>query len=151
MPSQSHQLITIILFHLLSQFVDAKQLGMVLFAPMRVQLWPGKIREPDLLFMLAEHAERREEQVWQGADLVMEVVSPDDRRRDLVTKRREYAQAGIPEYWIVDPQQREITVLMLANDKYDVHGVFIPDEHADSVLLAGFSVSVEEVFAAADQ
>ena len=151
MPSQSHQLITMLLYRLLSRFVDAKRLGMVLAAPMRVQLWPGKIREPDVLFMLAEHAAQRGEQFWQGADLVMEVVSPDDRRRDLATKRREYAQAGIPEYWIVDPQQLEITVLSLAGDKYNVHGVFVPGERTNSVLLAGFSVDVEDVFAVANQ
>ena len=151
MPSQSHQLITIILFRLLSRFVEAKRLGMVLIAPMRIQLWPGKIREPDIMFMLARHATRRSEQLWRGADLVMEVVSPDNRGRDLVIKRREYAQAGIPEYWIVDPQEREITVLTLTNGKYAVHGVFVPGGRADSVLLAGFSVDVAEVFAAAER
>ena len=41
---------------------------------------------------------------WTGADLVIEVVSPDDPDLDLVVKRQEYAQAGIPEYWIVDPE-----------------------------------------------
>jgi Uma2 family endonuclease len=47
-----------------------------------------------------------------GADLAMEVVSKgkEDRKRDLITKRFEYARAGIPEYWIVDPQTRRITL-----------------------------------------
>lgn len=48
----------------------------------------------------------------------MEVISPDDPDRDLVTKRREYAQAGIPEYWIVDPRTETILVLHLAGASY---------------------------------
>lgn len=46
---------------------------------------------------------RRQDAYWTGADLAVEVVSEDDPGRDLITKRLEYAQAGIPEYWIVDP------------------------------------------------
>jgi Uma2 family endonuclease len=101
MPTQSHQLLVIALFELLRNYVRSRQLGTVLFAPMRVQLWPGKYREPDILFMRTEHDDRRSDSFWQGADLVMEVVSPDDPQRDTLTKRREYAQAGIPEYWPV--------------------------------------------------
>jgi Uma2 family endonuclease len=99
--------------------------------------------------MLNEHADRRGEAFWRGADLVMEIVSPADRQRDLVTKRREYAQAGIPEYWIVDGEQQAIIVLTLAGEIYQVHGAFGPGEQADSVLLPGFAVDVDEVFGAA--
>ncbi|MFO0956477.1 MAG: Uma2 family endonuclease [Isosphaeraceae bacterium] len=70
---------------------------------MPVRLGPDKIREPDIVFLLAEHADRIGKQVLEGADLVMEVVS-EDRRRDLVEKRADYAEAGIPEYWIIDPE-----------------------------------------------
>jgi Uma2 family endonuclease len=80
----------------------------------------------------------------------MEVVSdsPDDRERDLVTKRAEYARARIPEYWIVDPQEGRITVLRLEGDRYVVHGEFLKGSKASSVLLPGFVVDVTEAFAA---
>ena len=149
MPSLSHQLIVQFLYDFLKWFNVENKLGTVLFAPMSVLLWPGKYREPDIIFVSTKHDDWKTERCLLGADLVMEIVSPDNRGRDLVIKRREYAQAGIPEYWIVDPQKWEITVLTLVGDKYDVHGVFVPGERANSVLLAGFSVSVEEVFAAA--
>ena len=55
MPTQSHQLLLIALFKLLDNFVHTRQLGTVLLAPMRVQLWQGKYREPDILFMRTEH------------------------------------------------------------------------------------------------
>lgn len=148
MPSQKHQLIVLYLYRLLLNFTAVRSLGTVLVAPMRVQLWPGKFREPDILFMQAEHEARRGEQFWQGADLVMEVVSPDDRLRDTETKRREYAQAGIPEYWIVDPTEEQITVLALVDGIYVAHGEFGPGDWAGSRLLEGFVVEVTAVFAA---
>jgi Uma2 family endonuclease len=149
MPTQSHQLLVIALFELLRNYVRSRQLGTVLFAPMRVQLWPGKYREPDILFMRTEHDDRRSDSFWQGADLVMEVVSPDDPRRETVTKRREYAQAGIPEYWIVDPAGASITVLTLSGQQrqeYTLHGEFVDGETATSVLLDRFTVEVSSVF-----
>jgi Uma2 family endonuclease len=76
----------------------------------------------------------------------MEVVSDDDRRRDLETKRLEYAQAKIPEYWIIDPQQALITVLRLDGDHYLVDGEYRPGEQARSVILAGFTVDATTVF-----
>ncbi len=146
MPTQSHQLLVIALFELLRNFVREGQLGTVLLAPMRVQLWPGKFREPDILFMRSEHDDRRSDRFWEGADLVMEVVSPDDPERDKVTKRREYAQAGIPEYWIVEPVDSSISVLTLHGPEYSLHGKFVSGETATSVLLERFKVDVASVF-----
>jgi Uma2 family endonuclease len=80
----------------------------------------------------------------EGAELAMEVVSDDDRRRDLETKRFEYARAGISEYWIVDPLKEQITVLKLDGSAYVVHGEFKKGDRATSVLLPGFSVDVAE-------
>ncbi len=146
MPTQSHQLLIIALFELLRNFVREGQLGTVLLAPMRVQLWPGKFREPDILFMRTENDDRRSDKFWQGADLVMEIVSPNDPERDKVTKRREYAQAAIPEYWIVDPAGASISVLTLQGQEYALHGEFVSGETATSVLLDRFTVEVAAVF-----
>jgi Uma2 family endonuclease len=78
MPTMDHQLVALALYRLLQSFVSANKLGTVLAAPFKVRLWEGKIREPDVLFMKREHASRMSQQYWEGADLVMEVVSPDD-------------------------------------------------------------------------
>jgi Uma2 family endonuclease len=151
MPTTSHQLLVLHLYGLLLAFTSAGGLGTVVVAPLRVRLWRGKFREPDVVFMRAEHADRIGEEFWKGADLVMQVVSHDeeDRRRDLVTKRREYARAGIAEYWIVDPQDERITVLRLSGKRYVVHGEFAKGTAASSHLLRGFSVDVSEAFAQA--
>jgi len=148
MPTPLHQFIVKFLFELLNTFVTARGLGDVLFAPLPTRLWSGKLREPDILFLRAGRIPDPNKPP-DGADLVMEVVSGKkrDRQRDLVTKRREYARAGIAENWIVDPKRRRITVLRQDGTKYSVHGDFGPVAQASSALLPGFSVPVAEVFA----
>ena len=148
MPTLMHQQIVFFLVRLIASYVEARKLGHVLCAPLRVQLWPGKYREPDIVFMLETHTERKTAQCWIGADLVVEVVSNDDRRRDLEVKRFEYARAGIPEYWIIDPQEEQIIVLKLDDGKYSEHGKFKPGTRASSVLLAGLEIEVTAVLKA---
>jgi Uma2 family endonuclease len=147
MPSVLHQLMVAFFYEHLWAFVKANNLGMVLFAPLPVHLWSGKFREPDLVFLKTGRVKDLRKQP-EGADLVMEVVSEgeENRLRDLQIKRREYAAAGIAEYWIVDPQEQRITVLTLAGQTYREHGVFGSGTTATSVLLPGFSVPVDTVF-----
>ncbi|MCY3020361.1 MAG: Uma2 family endonuclease [Planctomycetota bacterium] len=142
MPTELHQFIAKNLFLALNAFVEARKLGTVLFMGLRVRTRPGEIREPDIVFMRAENADRRANQAWSGADLALEIVSQDDPGRDWKTKRREYARCGIAEYWIVDPQKGSITVLALERGAYKVHGEFGKGDTAASALLPGFSVEV---------
>lgn len=150
LPTAPHQLILLFLCNALRAFVKPAKLGKVLMASFRVRLWEGKFRQPDVMFMRAENVARTSREFWDGADLVMEVVSEDDRRRDLETKRFEYARAGIAEYWIVDPQYRRITILKLDGRRYVVHGEFGDGVRATSALLPGFEVDVTETFAAGE-
>lgn len=147
MPTRSHKRIVLYLYNGLNQFVGAKGLGEVLVAPYPVRLWRGKFREPDVVFVLAEHAELLGEDYSDGADLVMEVVS-DDRRRNLETKRKEYARAKIAEYWVTDPRDRRVTVFKRAGSRSTTAGTYGEGETAASVLLPGFEVDVTALFAA---
>lgn len=146
MPTRKHQKIVAFLYRLMFTFVTTQNLGTLLFAPLRVRLRSGRYREPDLVFVLAEHAYLEGEQYFEGADLVVEVVSPDDPARDLVDKRGDYAEVGIAEYWIVNPINETITVLRLTAGAYVEHGVFRRGDIAGSILLAGLEVGVSDVF-----
>lgn len=150
-PTSSHQRMVLYLLAQLQAFVLPGKLGEVLCAPLRVKIRAGRFREPDLVFMLAENHSRVGEDFWNGADLVIEVVSDDDnsRLRDLQHKPLDYAEGGIPEYWIVDPKQQRITVLMLQDQAYQTFGTFSITELACSRLLTGFRVNVSAVFQAA--
>lgn len=148
LPTRAHQLILRFLLRLFESAVEPAG-GIVLFAPMRVRLASFRFREPDLLLLRDAADPRNQNRYWSGADLVLEVVSTDKPERDLVVKREEYAEAGIPEYWIVNPLNHTITVLTLEGNTYREHGIFAPGAQATSVLLAGFAVDVSAVFAAA--
>ncbi len=77
---------------------------------------------------------------------MVEIISPDDPERDTKVKRSDYAEADIPEYWIINPDDETVTVLKLAGERYDEHGVFRRGETASSALLRAFVVDVNSIF-----
>ena len=113
MPTDKHQAILGFLYQAFCSFIESRG-GKVRFAPLRLQIRPGKFREPDLLLLLSNSDTRRQNRFWLGADLALEVVSPDKPERDLVEKRGDYAEGRVPEYWIVNPLTETITVLRFA-------------------------------------
>lgn len=151
MPTIFHQLIVEFLYASLKAFVVERNVGRVFFAPLRVRMWPGEIREPDVVFLRPDRIVNVHRPP-RGADLVMEVVSPGDQNseRDWETKRQVYAEARLPEYWIVDPQRRVISVQKLVGDTYEEHGEYRPGQIAESVTLDGFQIAVSDVFAAGE-
>jgi Uma2 family endonuclease len=150
MPTIVHQLIAKFLLWRLDSFVTSGRLGVVLPAPLPVHIGPDHYREPDIVFFRPTRIPVGKEYP-ESADLVIEIVSDDaeSRKRDYEEKRRDYAAAGIPEYWIVDPQDETISVLTLDGAEYRVHGKFAKGDVAKSVLLDGFSIDVAEMYAAA--
>ena len=147
-PTDEHQSLVAFLYEAFTAFLRERG-GKALFAPLRLRVREGKFREPDLLLVLDARDPRRRSRFWLGADVVVEVVSPDQSERDLVEKRADYAEAGIPEYWIVDPRVDAVTVFELESGVYVEHGVFFLGMQAESALLEGFSVDVGAVFDAA--
>jgi len=147
MPTSKHRLIIGFLYRVLYALLEQRGgIGIVAFAALPLQLRPGKYREPDILMLLDRNDSRYQDSFWLGADLVMEVVSPDDPKRDTQTKRGEYAEAEIREYWIVNPLEETITVLTLQGTTYIEHGVFRRGQHVTSVLLVDLDLSADDVF-----
>ncbi len=144
-PTDSHQSILMLLFRLFDERLRTEN-GVALVAPLRLRIREGRFREPDLMVLLDAADSRRQDRYWLGADIVVEVVSPDDPERDYGRKRADYADVRIPEYWIVDPQATKITVLAFDSDGYVNHGVFGPGDDASSAVLSGFEFPVSSVF-----
>ena len=148
MPTELHQMIVAFLYEAIKIFVTSRKMGKVLFAPLKLRLSDDVVREPDILFLKTENKHHRGMKCWTGADLVVEVVSDDDPDRDWKTKRVEYAVACGPECWIVDPRGQTVTGFGLpegAND-YGEGGKFTAGQRAESLLLEGFTVLVDDVF-----
>ena len=146
MPTDPHQLTVVRLVYFVMAFLTTRKLGRLRTAPLRVRLWPGKFREPDLVFMSAEHANRIGVEYWGVPDLVVEVHSPGTRRLDRVIKKREYARAGIPEYWMADYEAKEIEVYRLQEEAYQVSGSFAVGDTLNSGQLPGFELKIADVF-----
>ena len=151
MPTERHQIILLFLYRLFyAQVQIPPRGGVVVTSGLRMRVREGKFREPDLLLLRDRSDSRRQDRFWLGADLVVEIVSPDDPARDFVVKRADYAEASVPEYWIVDPEGETVTVLALAGDAYVEHGVFARGDTATSTLLDGVAVDVTALFEEAE-
>ena len=98
-PTRSHQRILAFLYSAFQAFLRPKG-GEALFAPLRLRIRPGMFREPDLLVVRDAPDARSGDRLWTGADVVVEVVNPDNPERDFVQKRYDYAEAAVAEYWI---------------------------------------------------
>ena len=115
--SLRHQDLVNFLTALLRFFAEYFGLGRVLSAPFLMRLGPDTAREPDILFVAREHLERLKATYLDGpADLVVEVVSPESRLRDRGIKFAEYEMAGVPEYWLIDPELERADFYVLASD-----------------------------------
>jgi Uma2 family endonuclease len=140
--SKRHQNVADFLLRVVGTYVETHNLGMVIIAPFQMKLEQG--REPDLHFVAREHLDRLKETHLDGpADWVVEIVSPESAGRDRGEKFYEYERAGIPEYWLIDPQTKRVEFYQLSPEgQYqlvppDVEGVY------RSAVLPGFWLRVE--------
>jgi Uma2 family endonuclease len=121
MPSPAayrHQRLADFLIGVLLPFVEVHDLGVVCSAPFLMRIG-ATAREPDLLFVAREHLARLRATYLDGpADLAVEIVSPESRRRDREVKWAEYAAAGVAEYWIIDPDARWAEFWVLESGEY---------------------------------
>ena len=111
-------------------------------------------RYPDLVLLREEHLRLTERRLTITLDmpppqLVVEVVSPGqtNKDRDYKRKREQYAKCGIPEYWLINPEQQVVTVLELEAEKYIEVGTFRGDERINSRTLQNFKVTAGQLFA----
>ncbi len=140
--SNRHQQIGAFLAEVLGGFVRSRHLGKVIQPPFQIKLAHSG-REPDLLFVAQEHLDRLKETYLDGpADLVVEIVSPESMARDRGEKFYEYAQGGVPEYWLIDPQTGWAEFYQLEQGHY--LPVFSGAQgRYESAVLPGFWLRVE--------
>ena len=151
MPGTSHQRAVRDLLWLFESHIRAGGLGEVCTAPLRVRLWPGKFREPDIVFMRREHSDRITEEHWGVPDLVVEVISPRTPQSsgtegtDRGDKFLEYARSGVEEYWLVDLVAPAIEVYGLRAGTYHLLGRWGKGEMVTSQVITGLAVPVDAV------
>ena len=124
-PNIGHQSVSMELSVLLHRAIEGLGLK-VLPAPVAWRIGPGQVPEPDLI--VASPAVLTARAVEGPPILVVEVLSPSGRGRDLFEKRRIYADGRAQWYWIVDPTVPSLTVLRLANRAYEEDARVTGDE-----------------------
>lgn len=141
-----HQLVQIRLSRAFDRATLAEDAGIVLNAPVDIVFAPRQVAIPDIVFISRDRVGIIGSMaIEQPPDIVVEILSPSTKRRDLGAKRRLYARYGVREYWIADTAARALTVLVLPGDGYEP----LPQERgiARSEVLPGLAVGVAALFA----
>ncbi len=120
-PNIKHQRVIGRLHVLMVHALQDTGIGEVLLAPFDVILGVRSVLQPDLHFVRGENAGVLTPRNARGApDIVVEVLSQSTRRKDVVRKARIYADAGVPWYWVVDPDVDRIEFLRRRDAGYEL-------------------------------
>lgn len=144
-PNTRHQRAASNVEAALRAWVEKKKLGTVFDAPLDVILSNETVVQPDVMVILNDNRHIIQERIEGPPNLIVEILSPPTKDRDLTTKRRLYARHGVQEYWIVDVDQRTVEVNTWTPTGYAVHGTYAHADTVQSPLLPGFSVPVRDI------
>jgi Uma2 family endonuclease len=144
--SSKHQELVWFLGSLLGIYAQAKDIGVIRTGPFQMRLRKLKRgREPDILFISKANLGKLNSIYLDGpADLVVEIISPESERKDREEKFSEYQQAGIKEYWLIDPYKKQADFYVLEkgtfNKKEPKKGIYY------SRIVEGFWLDVNWLF-----
>jgi Uma2 family endonuclease len=155
-PLPDHQWIVMNILSLLRQFLSARRLGVVLPAPCDVIInrSPLQTRQPDVLFRSADRTGitgraqlRKKKPTEIIPDLIIEVLSPNDSRREIDAKLKDYQTVGVREGWIVSPEAETVELLRISAETIVTLGLYGVHDRFNSDVLSGLEVQVQDIFA----
>ena len=146
-PNWEHQSLIDYLVRMLNNFLDtASPLPGWAYSGIGVVLSESTAPTPDMVYVRADRGHLIQGSFVEGVpDIVVEVMS-QDRRRDLVIKRGWYGEAGVPEYWIIDPVSDTISVLEVVGFQYAEKAVLGRGDILTTAAIPGFELELERLF-----
>jgi Uma2 family endonuclease len=148
-PGLNHQRILSNLLVAIRTYLDRHPIGEVVPGPGVIFSEISAVI-PDLLFMSYENRDRivLADRIKGAPDLVIEILSPgaENSRRDRIAKRRLYGKYAVREYWLVDPETRNIEVYSLHGETMRLLAGYSDSQELISDLLPGFVCRVESIF-----
>ena len=145
-PVPYHQIVSIRIVFDLVKFVEGKNLGEVLHAPMDVYFSEKEVYQPDIMFISKERMNIiGEKNIEAAPDLIIEILSPSSAYYDLRHKMRVYEASGVKEYWVVDPIEKGIEVYQNIDGEFRLFNKALSSGLICSALLEGFGVELEKV------
>jgi len=154
-PTIAHQEISIELSRQFSNFLNGKPCK-VFTAPVDVRLFANQddetdesddtVVQPDLL-VVCDRTKLSDGRSCKGApDLVVEILSPSTASKDRMIKLQKYREAGVREYWIVDPDERTVLVYLFTDGKIS-RTKYAEADSVPVTVLPGLTISLPDVFA----
>jgi Uma2 family endonuclease len=146
-PNLYHQTISGNLEFIFRAYLEQNPLGILLHAPFDVVFHGESIWQPDIFVVLNANRHILKEQRCEGVpDFIIEILSQNNRELDLHTKRTIYARQGVTEYWIIDPEAKEILIYRFdENINEPVTRIKSPVK-ATSSLFPGLTIALEAIF-----
>ncbi|NLI94134.1 MAG: helix-turn-helix domain-containing protein [Peptococcaceae bacterium] len=147
-PTMHHQRLCATLFRQLADFFDSfDPKGELFFAPLDVTLTNRNVVQPDILFISgSRRGNLYEERIDGPCDLVIEIMSPTNRRKDRLQKMEIYRKAGIPHYWLADPEESTLEAFMLKGENYALIVAGGPGDKFIHPDFPGLDLDLERVF-----
>lgn len=145
-PVPYHQMVSIRIVFELVKFVEERDLGIVLDAPMDVYLSDTEVYQPDIMFISKDRMNIiGEKNIEAAPDLVVEILSPSSAYYDLRHKMHVYETSGVREYWVVDPIEKGVEIYQNINGEFKLFNKALSSGLIRSALLEGFTVELEKV------
>ena len=146
-PIPKHQRISRKIEFILEGFIKENDLGEIFYAPCDVYLDEKNVVQPDILFISKDRLDIIGEKNIQGApDLAIEIISESSAYRDMVQKKKLYANFGVKEYWIVVPEEESIELYVLKNTTYQLYKKYAKDDTLQSPYLKDLNIALKEIF-----
>lgn len=137
-----HELLFMWLARLFGDFVEQNRVGVVLGSRAAVRISDFRGRLPDLLFVRSERMHIVQQQAIYGVpDLVLEIVSPGERRSDIIQREADYRTVGVQEIWLIDRPRGRVRVVCKQDDHYEERE--FGEGEIESVVLPGLRLQVQ--------
>lgn len=149
-PRTAHQIAITELFGVFYNFFQRGNCTPML-APYDIELrrTPENINivQPDIMIICDLQEKLNEDDYYKGVpSLVVEVLSKSTRSKDLILKLGLYMSCGVNEYWIVNPDNKEITVYLFEDNNISNSATFKNNEAAQSFIFEGLSAEIKRIF-----
>jgi len=151
-PRRIHQKVSGRLFLKFGNFLEGKKCE-VYDAPFDVRLSNNPIKneniytvvQPDLC-VICDPSKLDEAGCIGAPDLIVEILSPGNSRKELQNKYEVYEESGVLEYWVISPEAETLLIYTLINGKYQASKLLTSGDVASTSILPGFSIDLEELF-----
>jgi Uma2 family endonuclease len=151
-PRRKHQKISGIVFSRLHVFLE-NRLCEVYQAPFDVRLPVHSKKNEDIftvvqpdICVICDRSKLDEAGCVGAPDLIIEILSPGNNKKDLRYKYEVYEESGVKEYWIIHPDEQTLLIYTLNEGGYVPSKLFIPGDVVKSQCISGFSLDLEDVF-----